>query len=112
MAEQTRLLTDAGSVAWTPAARESDTSLAAAASMVPRAGTLRERVYKALLRRPMTDDEIGAELELGGNTVRPRRGELVKTGRVVDSGERRTTASGRAATVWTALAPPNDGGPT
>lgn len=48
----------------------------------------------------LTDEEIQARTKLNPSTERPRRGELVEYGRVVDTGERRPTKSGRPAIVW------------
>jgi predicted ArsR family transcriptional regulator len=58
---------------------------------------------KARGRDGATDKEIGEALGLGGDTVRPRRWELVNAGLVVDSEETRRTPSGRNATVWVVL---------
>lgn len=55
----------------------------------------RERILLALQSRPMTDRELQAHLQMSGDTERPRRGELVSMGRVVDTGERRDRS-----TVW------------
>ena len=106
MAEREQLeldLTRSRPPAWTPAA-PTDTSLEAAHS-VSRGGKAtrdRDRVHRLLARCTggLTDDEIGATLELGGNSVRPRRRELVERGLVADSGDRRKTATGRRAIVW------------
>jgi len=51
-----------------------------------------------------TDEEIQDGLEMGANTQRPRRVELVEAGRVVDSGATRLTASKRDAVVWLSVA--------
>lgn len=48
-----------------------------------------------------TDAELAELTGLAGDTVRPRRGELVAAGHVVAAGTRKTK-SGRAATVWIA----------
>ncbi len=45
--------------------------------------------------RGATDAEIQAHLEMGGNTQRPRRGELARMGLIVKSGERR-----QGSAVW------------
>lgn len=49
-----------------------------------------------------TDAEIEAATGLRAQSVSPRRGELVKLGLVIDSGERRPTPRGRPAAVWVA----------
>ncbi len=49
-----------------------------------------------------TDQEMQVELEMSGNTQRPRRGELVESGHVAEAGMKRKTISGCWATVWIA----------
>ena len=85
-----------------PFQRHSDASFAAARSLELAAPTLRGKVYAALCARSdgMIDEELQAALGMNPSTQRPRRIELVEMGLVVDSGETRKTASGRAATVW------------
>lgn len=53
-----------------------------------------------------TDQEMQMELEMSGNTQRPRRGELVASGHVAPASFTRTTISGCKATVWLATAKP------
>jgi DNA-binding IclR family transcriptional regulator len=60
---------------------------------------MQRRVLEFIAWRPSTDEEIATELSMNPSTVRPRRGELVRRGLVVQDGTRRT-ASGRMATVW------------
>ena len=79
--------------------KHSDTSREAAQSMSHRAPSLRERVYLMLQARPMTDEELVHALGVKGDTVRPRRIELVAQNRVMMVGKRRTE-SGRNASVW------------
>ena len=55
----------------------------------------RQRILNVLLSGGKTDAEIQEILGLSGSTERPRRGELVQQGLVVDSGERRDRSS-----VW------------
>jgi len=80
-----------------------ETSLQAAATALPSSGSRRRQVYDWLLDHPSTDDEVSEALHLIANTVRPRRGELVESGLVVDSGQRRPSASGNEAIVWRAV---------
>ncbi len=47
-----------------------------------------------------TDDEGETALKMKPQTYTPRRGELVRAGLVVDTGQRRSTTSGRPAAVW------------
>jgi hypothetical protein len=84
-----------------PYRRRSETSRAAAESIEPVGCGLRARVLNALRAwGPMTDSELQERLEMDPSTQRPRRVELVRMGLVRDSGARRPTSSGRAATVW------------
>lgn len=79
------------------------TQVAAAAAVLPRTGTQRARVLAEIKRSGrggLTDEEIGARLDLGGNSVRPRRLKLVESGLVVDSGDRRPTPGGGPAIIW------------
>ena len=96
-----------GSQGWfdqPPSQAHSQTSLDAALEIAGVAGTLRRRVYDLLLESEAgaTDEEMQMILDLGGNTLRPRRIELVTADLVYDSGETRKTKSGRKATVWRA----------
>jgi hypothetical protein len=90
-----------------PFQKHSDTSRDAAESMRPTAATLREAVFNYLFGRGSdgaTDEEIQIDLDMAGNTERPRRRELQEAGKVRDSGMRRTTKTGRQAVVWTTRA--------
>jgi transcription initiation factor IIE alpha subunit len=80
----------------------SATSRAAAGRMIPKAGTDREAVLALLVRKPagLTDEEIQHALGINPSTQRPRRIELVRDGKVRDSGRVRKTTSGRDAAVW------------
>lgn len=87
-----------------PFVRKSATSKAAAARL-----TVSEQQRRSVLaflescgERGATDEEIQDGIGMSGNTARPRRGELQKSGSVIDSGTTRPTRSGRAATVWVA----------
>lgn len=84
-----------------PFAVGSDTSQAAAEAIEDSAANLRARVLGFLIETGgATDEEVQLGLDMNPSTVRPRRGELVKMGRVKDSGQRRKTRSGRWAVVW------------
>lgn len=83
----------------------SETSRAAAESMVEAAGTLRSKVRIYIVTEGYdgaTDDEVEVALGLKSNTARPRRHELMERSLVMDSGRTRKTRSGRDATVWIA----------
>ena len=78
--------------------------LAVADSPARTPATGRERVLALIELRGAhgaTDEEIQRILNLDPSTERPRRRELQLTGFVVDSGQRRRTASGRLAIIWT-----------
>ena len=85
-----------------PYQKHSPTSRAAAAS-IDNAASLRARVYRLIEERESwgaTDIEIQNELNMDGNTERPRRRELQRAGKIKDSGRTRKTPSGRSAVVW------------
>lgn len=88
-----------------PFQSRSYTSLLAAKSIEPKAGTLRAAVLKyirVLGEHGATDDECQADLGMEGSTQRPRRIELLQQGLIHDSGKERLTRSGKKAVVWTA----------
>jgi transcription initiation factor IIE alpha subunit len=79
------------------------TSIAAAWSMLPKSGSQRRKVYDAILEADgLTDEEIETATGLTGNSVRPRRYELLQDGLIEASGETRKTKQGNAAIVWRA----------
>jgi transcription initiation factor IIE alpha subunit len=89
-----------------PFQAHSETSADAAQSMVPKAPNLRHVVYMAIYRATsfdggLTDEEIVMRTGLNPSTVRPRRVELLRDGRIMAAGKR-PTASGRMAMVWIA----------
>ena len=86
-----------------PFQAHSDTSRAAAIAKAPTAPAQREVVYRALQQRARTAEELQDWLELSGDSVRPRIVELVREQRVLDTGHRRKTRSGRYAVVWGVL---------
>lgn len=90
-----------------PHQRHSNTSREAAVKVASKSKTLREKVFAYLEARPegATDDEIQVDLDMQSDTERPRRRELQKAGRVVDSGYVRNTRSGRSAVVWKIVPP-------
>ena len=85
-----------------PAQRHSAPSVQAAADQTPaKAGGDRLRILLVLERLgPLTDEEIATQTGMGLNTVRPRRGELVKAGRVLAVDENGRTRAGKRATRW------------
>lgn len=81
----------------------SKTSRDAAADIREHAHKQRARVLAYLASRGAlgaTDQEIELDLGMVGNSVRPRRGELLESGCIADSGETRKTLAGRKAVVW------------
>jgi hypothetical protein len=62
--------------------------------------SIREQVFDCIaFSEGLTPDEVARRLAISVLTVRPRCSELVRRGRLVDSGERRANASGRLAKV-------------
>lgn len=85
-----------------PGFKTGGASEAAAKSVEPITGDLRQRVYSEIVRGEGTADEIASRLKISLLSVRPRVAELVKLGRIEDSGKQRPNTSGRKATVWKA----------
>lgn len=86
-----------------PPASNRTTSAAAAHRIAPHQERLQKNVLRLLAgrgRRGATDEEMAATLQLKMQTLVPRRWELVRAGRVADSGATRPTASGAQAIVW------------
>lgn len=79
-----------------------DTERAAAMAVMPRSGTQRLRVLEAIAASDgLTDAELAVVTGLYLYSAAPRRCELAAGGWVCDSGRRRTTEHGNAASVWT-----------
>lgn len=79
----------------------SDTSAAAAQSQEKTLGKKQAAVLEAIrVNHRLTDDDLEIITGWSHQTVSARRRELVLAGKVVDSGDRKPTRSGRAATVW------------
>lgn len=84
-----------------PGSKDKDTGREAAEAIAPRAAGLRALVLRCLtLNGAMTADETAEHLGLSPFAIRPRFTELLRDGAIVDSGERRTNATGRSAKVW------------
>ncbi len=89
-----------------PHQRHSDTSRTAAVAVEPKAGTLRAIVLAWLRNRGDeggTDEEMQSELQMRGDTQRPRRGELYKAGLIRPNGKKRITLAGNHSVVWVAV---------
>src|SRR5689334_16934474 len=84
-----------------PYQRHSETSREAAERIEPKANTLRRKLldYMKTVHRA-TDEQMQDSLQMNPSTQRPRRGELVDSGHLRDSGETGLTKSGRRAVVW------------
>ena len=81
----------------------SDTSRAAAERIVPVASVQAARVLQAIVAAGpdgRTDHELQAELNMTGDSERPRRWSLQNAGLIRDSGKRRRSPAGRKAIVW------------
>jgi hypothetical protein len=84
-----------------------ETSGRAAEANFPHEASQRERVLMVIYRHQwlsgggLTDQEIQTYTKLTGDSVRPRRGALVKDGLVKDSGHKRGTWMGNPSVVWT-----------
>ena len=87
-----------------PHVRHSSTSKAAAKDIKPSAATLRSKLWSWLMAHgPATDEEMQLGLPMGQNTQRPRRVELVRMGKVIATGNKSKTKSGKQAIVWQAV---------
>ncbi len=89
-----------------PYARGSDTSKAAADSMRDHVTAIAEKVLAEIRQlgdEGATCDMLEYRLELSHQTCSARVNELRNKGRIVDSGQRRKTRSGRNAAVWRAV---------
>lgn len=83
--------------------RDSDTSKAAAESI--GASKMRDAALGKISdsgREGMTSDELEVATGMRHQTASARIRELAMAGKVIDSGFRRRTRSGRTATVWVA----------
>lgn len=99
-------LRETGLSNYTPSQPHSPTSIGAAAAIRPEARNLKARVYECVAKagvHGMTDQEMQRSLSMDPSTQRPRRIDLVHEGKVLDSGKRRDTSSGRKAVVWVTL---------
>lgn len=88
-----------------PGFKDRDTSRKAADSMAKVAPDLRARcltLVRALGARGTTADNAARLLNADVLSIRPRFTELLREGKIKDSGERRANASGRKAKVWVA----------
>lgn len=78
-----------------------ETKIEAYEAIKPSAATMRQKVIDFIEEHgASTDEEISNGVPMHRSTVTPRRNELMHLGVIVDSGERRKTATGRKAIVW------------
>ena len=83
-----------------------ETSRIAAERIYPKSGSIRLKVYEYLIRqglRGATDQEMQANLNLSGDTIRPTRMTLLKDNYIIDSGETRNNVNGNPCVVWRAV---------
>ena len=70
---------------------------------MPNLGTNRARVYQLIYDKQengATDQEMQATLNLPGDTLRPTRLSLLKSGLIYDSGKTRLNENGNECVVW------------
>lgn len=86
----------------TCATRQRNRSAEALASLTAehKDNVRRDILYTLEWTEGSTDERLCRHIGIAGDTLRPRRRELVGAGLVEDSGETRATNSGRKATVW------------
>ena len=88
-----------------PGHRGVDTSIEAAAVMVPKLGRLQDKTLQAIRlagRAGVTAHEVCDRLEMERTSIQPRISELRHKGLIADSKMRRRNASGVSAIVWVA----------
>lgn len=88
---------------WTPSS-DNDTSLEAAAHVAKTgiAGRILRQVLVALVAEDATDQQLEERLNISGNTIRPRRSDLVERGLAEHTGLFRPSPSGRRSKVYRA----------
>lgn len=85
-----------------PGWKAEGTSREAAEGIAPKAATLCEQTLACLKRRPMTPEEVAAELGEPVHSIRPRFSQLSAQSLIVKTDERRKAMGGRMAQVWRA----------
>ena len=82
----------------------SETSKQAAIDAMETSATKRSQVYRCIRDScGATDDEVQVSLQMNPSTQRPRRIELMESGLVTDSGQKRKTRGNKLAVVWEVL---------
>jgi hypothetical protein len=98
---QMSLLDDQTAYPCAPGMKARDTSSDAAEQIAPRAKRLRESVHALFVAGlKFTADECAEAVGENILSIRPRLSELAARGLIVDSGRRRSNASGKSAIVW------------
>jgi hypothetical protein len=99
-------MTDLFTYPCAPGAQAADTSQAAADAIAPTAPLLRARALDVIERsNGLTADQVAACLGLSILSIRPRVTELLRLGKIRDTGECRPNASGKQARVVMAIQP-------
>jgi hypothetical protein len=86
-----------------PGWKAQDTSRAAAQGMAPKAMGLRERILAELQHFDGSPEMLAQRLNEPVMNIRPRLSELLKAGKVRDTGRRALAQGGRKAIVWEAV---------
>lgn len=95
-----------------PGHQATDTSQAAAEAIAEHLGRLQSMSFAAIVASGLsglTADELAARLGMERASIQPRTSELRRKGKIIDSGQRRRNASGKAAIVWIAKVAGSDG---
>lgn len=85
-----------------PGYKRAGTSKDAADSMREKAPNLQQKVLDVLFHQSLTADECAAEIGRSILSIRPRLTELLRLGKIADTGTTRANSSGKMATVWSA----------
>lgn len=83
-----------------PGSKAQETSEQAATEITEESGLLRSLCIKALSETDRTADEIAGRFNKSILAIRPRLSELLRKGKIEDSGVRRVNSSGKSAIVW------------
>lgn len=86
-----------------PGYKRLGTSKLAAEEVKHQASYLRNACLVCVQFQPSTADEIAETLDRSILAIRPRISELVRMGKIIESGQRRKNRSGKLAAVWRAL---------
>lgn len=87
----------------TPGYKKTGTSEDAADSMRKKTPNLQQKVLVVLSHQDLTADECAYLLRANILSIRPRLTELLRLGKIADTGLTRANDSGKQATVWRAV---------